>query len=291
MLGDRVLAAIQAYLRLVQLKGDSRAGWAYAPGVSGESVSVPAKLLSLLDAFTQGHSAYTLSELARRTGLPLTTAHRLVGELEGWGGVERGADGRYRIGLRMVELAALCPRGVGLRDVALPYMQDLYEATHQNVQLAVRDGTDGVYIERIAGREAVAVRTRIGAHWPLHATGVGLVLLAFAPPALQETVLAAPLRRFTQYTIAEPAVLRRVLADVRRAGVSFSDRQIDEDAYSVGAPVYGPDGGCVAALSVVVGYDDPGRASWGTAVRAAALGISRRLREQELGGEGRARSG
>jgi DNA-binding IclR family transcriptional regulator len=259
--------------------------------VGEEAVSVAAKLLSLLDAFNQGCGAYTLSELARRTGLPLATAHRLVGELERWGGLERGADGHYRIGLRMVELAALCPRGVGLRDVALPYMQDLYEATHQNVQLAVREGTDGVYIERIAGREAVAVRTRIGAHWPLHATGVGLVLLAFAPAAVQETVLAAPLRRFSPHTIANPAVLRRVLAEVRRTGISVSDRQIDEDAYSVGAPVYGPDGGCAAALSVVVGYDDPGRASWGPAVRAAALGISRRLRDGALRGESGDRSG
>src|SRR5215469_16796043 len=191
---------------------DRRRVGAYAPGVSGDSVSVPAKLLSVLDAYTEGRSAYTLSELSRRTGLPLTTAHRLVGELEQWGGLERGADGHYRIGLRMVELAALCPRGVGLRDVALPYMQDLYEATHQNVQLAVRDGTDGVYIERIAGRAAVAVRTRIGAHWPLHATGVGLVLLAHAPRAVQETVLAAPLKRFTPHTITDPGVLRRVLA-------------------------------------------------------------------------------
>lgn len=249
------------------------------PGVSADSVSVPAKLLSVLDAYTQGRAAFTLSELSRRTGLPLTTTHRLVGELERWGGLERGADGRYRIGLRMVELAALCPRGVGLRDVALPFMQDLYEATHQNVQLAVRDGIDGVYIERIAGREAVRVQTRVGAHWPLHATGVGLVLLAFSPPAVQEAVLAAPLRRFTTHTITDPAVLRRVLADVRRTGVSFSDRQIDEDAYSVGAPVYGSDGGCVAALSVVIGSDDPGRAGWGQAVRAAAIGISRRLRD------------
>jgi len=247
-------------------------------------VSVPAKLLSLLDAYTEGRSAYTLSELSRRTGLPLTTAHRLVGELERWGGLERGEDGRYRIGLRMVELAALCPRGVGLRDIALPYMQDLYEATHQNVQLAVREGIDGVYIERIAGREAITVRTRVGAHWPLHATGVGLVLLAFAPPAVQEAVLAAPLRRFTPYTITEPAVLRRTLAEVRRTGVAVSDRQIDDDAYSVGAPVYGPDGNCVAALSVVVGYDDPGRTSWGPAVRAAALGISRQLRDTPVNG-------
>ena len=168
-------------------------------------VSVPAKLLSLLDAFTEGNAAWTLSELSRRTGLPLTTTHRLAGELQRWGGLERGEDGRYRIGLRLVELAALCPRGTGLRDVALPFMQDLYEATHQNVQLAVRDGLDGVYIERISGRLAVPVRTKIGAHWPLHATGVGLVLLAYAPPAVQEEVLAGPLKRFTPHTFTDPA--------------------------------------------------------------------------------------
>ena len=245
---------------------------------SGNGISVSARLLSVLDAYAEGHASHTLSELSRRTGLPLTTAHRLVGELERWGGLERGADGRYRIGLRLVELAALCPRGIGLRDVALPYMQDLYEATHQNVQLAVRDGLDGVYVERIAGRHAVPVRTRIGAHWPLHATGVGLVLLAFAPPGVQEQVLAAPLARFTPHTITDPVRLRRVLAEVRRTGVALSDRQITDDAYSVGAPVTEPGGQCVAALSVVVAYDDPGRASWGPAVRAAAIGISRRLR-------------
>jgi DNA-binding IclR family transcriptional regulator len=177
----------------------------------------------------------------------------------------------------MVEIAALCPRGTGLRDVALPFMQDLYEATHQNVQLAVREGIDGVYIERIAGRTAVPVRTRVGAHWPLHATGVGLALLAYAPPAVQEDVLARPLKQFTPYTITDPSQLRRVLAEVRRAGVALSDRQVDLGAYSVGAPVTGPDGGCVAAVSIVVFADDPARASWGPAVRAAAIGISRQL--------------
>ncbi|HWG01391.1 MAG TPA: IclR family transcriptional regulator [Trebonia sp.] len=246
--------------------------------MSTDALTVPARLLSLFDAYTEGHAAFSLSELSRRAGLPLTTTHRLAGELQRWGGLERGADGKYRIGLRLVELAALCPRGTGLRDVALPFMQDLYEATHQNVQLAVRDGTDGVYVERIAGRQAVPVRTRIGAHWPLHATGVGLALLAFAPVPVQEAVLSAPLPRFAPHTITDPVVLRRVLAEVRKTGVALSDRQVDDDAYSVGAPITGPDGQCVAALSIVVGYGDPGRASWGPAVRAAAIGISRRLR-------------
>jgi DNA-binding IclR family transcriptional regulator len=246
--------------------------------------SVPEKLLGLLDAFSHDCSAHSLSELARRAGLPLPTAHRLVGELVRWGGLERGADGRYRIGLRLVEIAALCPRGIGLRDVALPFMEDLYEATHQNVQLAVRDGTDGVYIERIAGRQAVPVLTRVGAHWPLHATGVGLVLLAHAPPDVQEAVLAAPLAAFTPFTVTDPAVLRRALAEVRRTGYALSDRQITDDAFSVGAPVTGPGGKCVAALSIVVPADDPGRASWAPAVLAAAIGISRQLTGRGRGG-------
>jgi DNA-binding IclR family transcriptional regulator len=245
--------------------------------------TVAGKLLTVLDAFSQERAAYTVSELSRRTGLPLSTTHRLVGELERWGGLERGSDRRYRIGLRLVEVAALCPRGIGLRDVALPFMEDLYEASHQNVQLAVREGLEGVYVERIAGRGAVPVLTRVGARWPLHATGVGLVLLAHAPAEVQEQVLAAPLAAFTPYTIVDAALLRRTLAEVRRSGFALSDRQITDDAFSVAAPILGPAGRCAAALSIVVPADDPHRVSWAAAVRAAAGGISRRLRDREPG--------
>jgi DNA-binding IclR family transcriptional regulator len=242
------------------------------------SQSVPAKLLSILDAFSRQSQDYSLSELARRVDLPLSTAHRLVAELVRWGGLERGVDGRYRIGLHLTELAALCPRGLVLRDVALPYMEDLYEATHQNVQLAVRDGLEGVFVERISGRRAVPVRTRVGARWPLHATGVGLVLLAYAPSDVQKEVLGSPLASFTPFTVADPAVLRRTLAEVRRQGYALSDRQITDDAYSVAAPVTDAGATCVAALSVVVPAKDPHRAAWAHAVRAAAYGISRDLR-------------
>ncbi|MSW65637.1 MAG: helix-turn-helix domain-containing protein, partial [Actinobacteria bacterium] len=136
------------------------------------------KLLAVLDAFTRDRPRLTLSEVARAVGLPLPTAHRLLAELTAWGGLERDEDGGYRVGLRLWELGALAPRALGLREVALPFMEDLYEVTHENVQLAVRDGHEVLFVERFAARRAVTVLTQVGGRFALPPTGVGLVLLA-----------------------------------------------------------------------------------------------------------------
>ena len=98
------------------------------------------RAFGVLEAFTPASPALTLSEIARRAGLPLTTAHRLVGELRAAGALERDGDGTYRIGLRLWEIASLAPRGVPLREAALPFLEDLYEVTHENAQLGVRRG-------------------------------------------------------------------------------------------------------------------------------------------------------
>lgn len=235
------------------------------------------RVLAILDAFSADRPELTLTEIARRAGLPLSTAHRLVGELARWGALERADDARYRVGLRLFEVAALAPRGLGLREVAMPFLEDLHEVTRQNVQLAVLDGAEAVFLERLSGRGAVNVITRVGGRLPLHATGVGLVLLAHADPDLQERVLAAPLRRYTRKTVTAPEAVRRTLADVRRTGVAVSDGQIELVALSVAAPVRGPRGGVVAAVSVVVPAEGADPRAFVPVVRAAALGVSRGL--------------
>ncbi len=239
--------------------------------------TVTGRAFSILDSFTERAPALTLSELSRRTGLPLTTTHRLVGELTQWGALETDLEGRYRVGLRLYEIASLAPRGPGLRDTALPFLEDLYEATHENVQLAVLDGTEVVYLERISGHRAVNVSSRPGGRLPVHATGVGLALLAHADPDVQERVLAQPLKTFTDRTISSPKELRTRLADVRREGYVISDRQIESSTQSVAAPVRGPDSSVVAALSVVVPSSDTDPYMLVPAVRAAARGLSRAL--------------
>ncbi len=239
--------------------------------------SAPDRLLAVLAAFDHAHTALSLSDISRRAGLTLTTAHRLAGALTEWGALERDASGAYHVGLRLWEVAALAPRGLALRQLALPYLEDLYESTHENVQLAVRDGAEVVYTEWISGRSAVGVHIRVGARWPLHATGVGLTLLAHGDPDFQEDYCAGPLASFTPYTITDPPRLRRVLAEVRRTGVAVSTRQITDDALSVAAPVRGPGGAVVAAVSVVVPQVDAQVPALIPAVRLAARGISRAL--------------
>ncbi|GGL33660.1 IclR family transcriptional regulator [Phycicoccus endophyticus] len=229
------------------------------------------KVLDVLATFDRERQSQTLTQIAQRTGLALSTAHRVVTELAEWGALERGEDGAWHVGLRLWEVAAVCPRTQILRDVALPFMQDLYEATHENIQLAVREGTELVFVERIAGHRSVELRTMVGGRFPLSATGMGRVLLAHAPAEIQEAVLASPLDAWTPYTVTDPDVLRAQLDGIRREQVVVSDRQLSESTLAVAAPVrVGPSGPVHAALGVVVAAD-PGSER----VRALRHGVLR----------------
>ena len=244
-------------------------------------LSVTGRVLAILGTFTAGRAALTLSEIARGVGLPLSTVHRLVSELAAWGALERGDDGRYRIGLRLWEVGALAPRSVGLRERAMPVLEDLYEATRQNVHLAVRDGHEVVYVERLRHPEAARILSRVGGRLPLHATAVGQVLLAYAPAPVQAQVLAGPLAALTDRTLTDPRALRAALAAVRRDGVAVCDGMVDPTTASIAAAVRGEDDEVVAAIAVVVaGPSSPGGIEPRTivpAVRAAARAVSRAL--------------
>lgn len=240
---------------------------------------VTARMLDVLGAFSAQAPVLGLTDIARRTELPLTTVHRIAGELAAGGALDRGDDGRYRIGLRLWEIAHLAPASHGLREAAMPFLEDLHEVTRHNVALAVLDPDDPgevVYVERLSSRGAVSIVSRTGSRLPSTATGVGLVLLAHADPAAVETVLARPIRRFTPWTVCRADGVRALLAQARTGGFVVSDRQIEEVSMSVAAPVRAGDGPVVAELSIVV----PAATNPHTlvpAVRAAARGISRAL--------------
>lgn len=237
------------------------------------------RALDLLDHFTSARPRLTLSQLARQSGIPLSTTHRLVSELVRWGALERDEDGRFGIGLRLWELGALAPRGQGLRERALPFLEDLSQISRENVQLAVREGAELVFVERIAGSGAVPVLTRVGGRFALTATGVGLVLLAHAPVDVQDDVLGGHIERYTARTVTDPARLRAMLADVRTSGFSVSDRQVTMDSLSVGAPVLDHRGQVTAAVSLVIRHGTASPHAIAPLVRTSARAISRALTE------------
>src|ERR671921_2256518 len=151
------------------------AGRRSAPGRS-----VTSRALAVLDAFDATAPRLTLSEIAELSGTPMTTAHRLLGELTEWGALVRRTDGRYEVGRKLWDLGLLAPVQLELRQVAAPFLLDVHTTIRDTVHLAVRDGLSALYVDRISGRDSVPIVSQIGTRLPLHATGVGKVLLAAA---------------------------------------------------------------------------------------------------------------
>ncbi|MEU0468123.1 IclR family transcriptional regulator [Amycolatopsis sp. NPDC006131] len=238
----------------------------------GQSVS--RRLLTVLDCFDVAHPVLTLTEVATRSGLPISTARRLIGELREWGGLERLDDGRYRIGMRLWTIGTLAPQQRGLREAALPYMHDLFQATQENLQLTVLEGMQALCIEKISSTKAVPTRTEVGGRLPLHATGVGKVFLAFSGNDLLRSVVEAGLARMTPHTITQPGRLAATLEEVRKTGVAYSYEEMTLGAVSVAAPILGLDGRVRAALGIVA-HSRAAVDRLAPAVRTAALGIAR----------------
>ncbi|MGW1786073.1 IclR family transcriptional regulator [Streptomyces sp. NPDC002143] len=235
------------------------------------------RAFALLTAFTETRRAMTLAELSRVTDMPTSTTLRLAKRLLHWGALERGDDGRFVVGLRLWEVASLAPRAHGLRAVALPFMEDLYEATHQHVLFAVLDGMEALLVERLSAHHAIDVLYRVGGRLPLHSTGVGLVLLAHSSPDFQAQYLAQPLVHEPEGVPVSSAALRRALAEVRRSGLAVVNRQEPSALLAVAAPVRDADGGVVAALSVVVPAGETEPRILAPALRATARALSRSL--------------
>ena len=159
--------------------------------------TVLGKAVTILRAFTVDDQVLSLAELVRRTGLPKATLHRILGSLTEERLLDR-VDGRYRPGSQLFELGMLASVERTLLEVATPFLEDLYERTHETVHLGVREGHEVVYVAKIAGHRQAASPSRVGGRMPLHATAVGKALLAHAPeevPSPCRMIWASPMLR------------------------------------------------------------------------------------------------
>jgi DNA-binding IclR family transcriptional regulator len=145
------------------------------------------------------------------------------------------------------------------------------------VHLATRDGLAAIYLERLSGRDAVPIVSDVGSRLPLHATGVGLVLLAAAPPEVLDAVLAGERRKFLPNTLTTEAELRGRLAEIRATGLSTGVEELTPGAFSVAAPIRDATGEVVAAVSIVAHAARRDEPQFALGVRMAARGISEAL--------------
>jgi DNA-binding IclR family transcriptional regulator len=243
--------------------------------MSQPRVGVASRILALLGVFDTTHRRLSLTEIARRAELPLSTVHRMVAELEGWGALSRQPCGGYVIGRRLWDVGLLAPVPTGLLEVASPFLHDLYGATLATVHLAVRDRLQALCVARLAGHSSVPVVSRVGSHLPLHTTGVGKVLLAHAPADIQREVLNQ-LTRITPHTVVHPGTLAAQLTRVRRDGFATTVEEMTLGACSVAVPVF-QDTDVTAALGIVVPTLKRHHPRLVAALQLAARGVSRSL--------------
>lgn len=234
----------------------------------------------LLKEFSRTDRELGVSELARRLGLATSTVHRLLATLAAERLLER-APGGYRLGLALFDLGASVATGLPLHEAALPVMATLRVTTGETVQLAVLDGLESVYIDRLESPHTVRMFARAGTRLSAPTTSTGKVLLAALPPAELDRRLSGWVpQRVTPYTIVDEAVLRSRLAEIAARGWAENREESNVGVVSVGAPVRGGDGTVLAALSVAAPTDRVGPAPLRrirTAVVAAADVVSRRL--------------
>ncbi|HWC83543.1 MAG TPA: IclR family transcriptional regulator [Pseudonocardiaceae bacterium] len=240
--------------------------------------SVLGKARLILESFGPRDVDLSLTDLARRSGVAKASVHRLAQELLEWGLLERGGT-RYRLGLRLFELGQLVPRNRILREAALPYMEDLLMATRETVHLAVHDGLDVLYIEKIIGHRGLNKKSRVAGRLPLYCTATGKVILAYSPESLFHEVARQGFTALTNKTTRSVGLLRGQLDKIRREGLALEVEEIKLGYLSLAVPVFSSRNTLLASLSVTGPTTRLDLNRCTGALRMAGAGISRALQQ------------
>jgi len=225
--------------------------------VAEDAEGMLARAMRVLQCFTDDEPALSAARLGELTGLPSSSLHRLLSALTEFGLLTRAPGHRYTIGVRLWELGELSPLSLQLRETALPHMLRLYEATGENVHLAVLDAptpatASALYVGRVTGTGSIPTLSRMGGRHPLHTTGVGKALLATRDALWLEGYFATPLERETTHSITSEADLRLDLERARARGYATTHEEMTLGNVSVAAALGPVDGLPPAAIGVVV---------------------------------------
>ncbi|HLV87633.1 MAG TPA: IclR family transcriptional regulator [Candidatus Sulfotelmatobacter sp.] len=241
--------------------------------------------LRMLQLLAQRDHGLPASEIAKVSGLPVSTVHRFLMNLESGGFLSRDNSGNYRLGVACVFLGQAAREQLDIRTVSLPHLQRLNERTRETVHLTVRHGLSAVYIEKLDSPQPLRIHSRIGASVPLHCSAVGKILLAYMNEAEREALLSQiELRRFTENTVGSIQELQAELAKVEKNGYGCDLEEHENHIRCIAAPVWDHSGLVNAALSVTgpaVRMSSSRLRELAPLVRSAGMEIS-----QELGYDG-----
>ncbi|MFC8522313.1 IclR family transcriptional regulator [Pseudarthrobacter sp. NPDC057230] len=243
-----------------------------ANSTSGDSVVD--RIVRLIGAFP-ADGALSLSELARRADLPLTSTHRLVGQLAGHGLLEAVPGGIVRPGLRLWEIVNRTSPTLLLRQAAMPFMEDIQQVLNQNVNLAVLDGWETLFIERLSRRGSVTNRAQVTGKMPVHISSAGLALMAHQDKALQTQYLD---NFYDADSRVSTGCLRALLGETKHQGFAQLAGVVDADTWGIAVPILDSKQHAVASLGVVVPLREMRLQALVPAMQTAARGIARDLR-------------
>jgi IclR family acetate operon transcriptional repressor len=251
--------------------------WGGLGDYNGRSmIAVISKVSQILDCYSSGEKILSLSELARRTGIPKATVHRIATDLVALRLLDRTENG-FALGLFLFELGGLVAYPRSLRELALPFLEDLYEATHHVVHLGVLDKGEVLYIEKITGRDPVEAPSRVAGRMPAHCTAIGKALLAYSPDEMVDEILSRPLEVRTPYTVTAPGKLRRQFEAIRNGGIAQEMEESARGIACLAVPVIAEDGCAAGAVSVSARCLKIDKHRVAPALRMTGLGISRAL--------------
>ena len=240
-------------------------------------VSAISRVVMVLDTFSFEAPFLSLSEIAERAGIPMSSAHRIVSELVEHGLLERMPDRSYRVGNRLWEMGSRTPGALGLREIALPYLHAIQSRVRQHTQLLVRSGLDILVIERLSSRDAVVNASIVGGRTPMQLSSSGIVFLANAEEDLVPAILERGLAPITPFSLRTEDQLRDAVVLAQNDGFAVSTGWIFEESRGIAVPVRGSQEVVVGTVSVVVPNDGTPVDDLVRLLRLAAEGISEAL--------------
>lgn len=242
------------------------------------------KALQLLDYF-KDRPELTLAELAELDKMPKPTAYRLISSLEASGFLVKtrhtSHDVKYRLGLKLLELGNYVADQLDFRKIALPHMHQLNHQLNEAVHLAVLDGEEAVYVEKVESKKHIRLYSKVGGRTPLYLGSGPKLLLAYSDPQMIEEFLErTELKKITENTITDKEVLAKELEKIRRQGYSHSRAEIYPDTAGFSFPLMNHQGNVIAALVVsmpMIEFDEKMKANVIEKMKITAANISRDL--------------